>query len=149
MTKSLHLLVTTPFDVLIDVDDVRALRVEDASGSFGILPGHADFMTVLPVSILRWRDSADVMHYCALRGGVLSVSNGTSVEVACRQGMLGDDLEQLAAEVAEFEAEERDAEKRARTSEMKMHASAVRQIVSLLDASGTGGDKSRFGGPSL
>jgi F-type H+-transporting ATPase subunit epsilon len=31
------------------------LRAEDASGSFGILPGHAPFLTALAISIVSWR----------------------------------------------------------------------------------------------
>ena len=35
--------------------DVVSVRAEDASGSFGILPGHADFLTSLAPSVVRWR----------------------------------------------------------------------------------------------
>ena len=34
------------------------LRAEDDTGAFGILPGHADFLTVLAVSVVTWRDDA-------------------------------------------------------------------------------------------
>ena len=47
--------VTTPTAVVEDVDDIRHIRAEDESGAFGILPGHADFVTVLPVSVVMWR----------------------------------------------------------------------------------------------
>ncbi len=45
---------STPAAILIDADDVRSLRAEDESGAFGVLPGHADLLTVLPPSVVRW-----------------------------------------------------------------------------------------------
>jgi F-type H+-transporting ATPase subunit epsilon len=40
---------------VIDDPDVVAVRAEDESGSFGILSGHADFLTALTVSVVAWR----------------------------------------------------------------------------------------------
>ena len=40
----MRLLITTPTAVVIDEQDVVAVRAEDESGSFGILNGHADFL---------------------------------------------------------------------------------------------------------
>ena len=54
MTSGLHLIIATPAKLLIDVEDVRSLRAEDDSGGFGVLPGHADLLTVLPPSVVRW-----------------------------------------------------------------------------------------------
>jgi F-type H+-transporting ATPase subunit epsilon len=134
MSRTLHLSITTPFEVLVDADIVRALRAEDESGSFGILPGHVDFLTALPVSVVRWQDNEDVTHFCALRGGVLTVSaNGSRINIACRQGMLGDDLAKLSSDVAALQEAQADAERRARIGEMQMHARAVRQLIGLLN----------------
>ena len=47
----MKLRIVTPLSVVVDEDGVQALRAEDASGGFGILRGHADF---LPVSRYRW-----------------------------------------------------------------------------------------------
>lgn len=49
-----HLLIATPQRILVNRDDIVALRAEDASGSFGLLPGHVDFLTVLSPSVVRW-----------------------------------------------------------------------------------------------
>ena len=54
MSAGLRLTIATPAALLVDVDNVRSLRAEDMSGSFGVLPGHADLLTVLPASVLRW-----------------------------------------------------------------------------------------------
>jgi F-type H+-transporting ATPase subunit epsilon len=132
MTGALHLTVTTPTEMLVDDAAVRAVRAEDESGSFGILPGHTDLLTVLAASVLRWRDSDDVAHFCAVRGGVLRVSGGGLVAVACRQGTLGDDLETLEAAVAALRAEETDVDRRTRVEQTRLHARAVRQLMRLL-----------------
>src|SRR2546429_1741177 len=47
MSAALHLTITTPAVILVDSDDVASVRAEDASGSFGILPSHADLLTML------------------------------------------------------------------------------------------------------
>jgi len=51
----MRLLITTPTAVVIDDPDVVTVRAEDESGSFGILNGHADFLTALTVSVVSWR----------------------------------------------------------------------------------------------
>ena len=41
-----------PRVTLVRADGVTAVRAEDESGAFGVLPGHADLMTVLPPSVV-------------------------------------------------------------------------------------------------
>src|ERR1700733_2699859 len=99
MSARLHLTIATPARVLFDSKEVVALRAEDASGSFGILPGHAAFLTVLAPSVLRWHGADGVEHFCAVKEGVLRVSGGHDVAIACREGMLGDSLDVLEEQV--------------------------------------------------
>src|SRR5579883_117992 len=89
----MRLLITTPTAVVIDDSDVVAVRAEDQSGSFGILRGHADFLTALTVSVVAWRRSGDRHRFCAVLRGVLSVSHGSLVAIATREALVGDDLE--------------------------------------------------------
>ena len=72
----MRLLITTPLEVVADDDDVAAARAEDDSGGFGILAGHADFLTCLPISIVGWRHADGGRRYCAVRRGVLTVRGG-------------------------------------------------------------------------
>ncbi len=130
--SGLHLKIATPSAVLVDSSDARAVRAEDASGGFGVLPGHADLLTVLSDSVVRWRDAAGRERYCAVRGGVLSVAGGRLVTVACRQAVAGDDLVRLKAEVSTMRAAEADAERRARVEQTRLHARAVRQLMRYL-----------------
>ena len=73
----MRLRIVTPLSVVVD-GAVDSLRAQDASGSFGIRPGHAPFLTALAVSIVSWK-TAGVERFCAVRGGVLSVTGGTDI----------------------------------------------------------------------
>ena len=132
MSGTLHLTVTTPGQILVDSDDVTALRAEDQSGSFGILPGHADLLTVLLPSVLRWRTSGGTTHFCAVRGGVFTVSGGRKIAVACREGVVGDSLEDLEAKVRAVRAQQLEADRKARVEQVRLHAQAVRQLLRYL-----------------
>jgi F-type H+-transporting ATPase subunit epsilon len=135
MSALLHLTIATPARVLFDSTEVVALRAEDASGSFGILPGHAAFLTVLAPSVLRWHAADGVQRFCAVKEGVLRVSGGHDVAIACREGVMGTSgtsLEVLEAQVEAARAAQLDAVRRARVDETRLHAQAVRQLLRYL-----------------
>jgi F-type H+-transporting ATPase subunit epsilon len=132
MSGALHLTVTTPGQILVDSGDVAAVRAEDESGSFGILPGHADLLTALVPSVVRWRTADGSTHFCAVRGGGFTVSAGHNVAVACREGVLGDSLEDLEAKVRAVRAQQTEADRKARVEQVRMHALAVRQLLRYL-----------------
>lgn len=128
----MRLLITTPTAVIVDDPNVVAVRAEDESGSFGILNNHADFLTALTVSVVSWHHSDDRQRFCAVRRGVLSVTNGSEVAIATREALAGDDLEHLEQVVlAEFR-EVLEAERTARTESLQLQMKAIRQIVRYL-----------------
>ena len=128
----MRLLITDPTAVVIDDPDIVSVRAEDESGSFGILDGHADFLTALTVSIVSWRRADAARRFCAVRRGVLSVSRGTLVAIATRQALLSDDLDHLERVVlAEFHNSV-EAERIARTASLQLQMKAIRQIVRYL-----------------
>ena len=53
------------------IEGVTSFVGEDASGSFGILPRHARFMTVLNFGLARFRRGDAPWQYLALPGGLL------------------------------------------------------------------------------
>jgi F-type H+-transporting ATPase subunit epsilon len=132
MNKTLHLTITTPAQILVASDDVIAVRVEDQSGSFGVLPGHADLLTALVPSVVRWRTVNGAACFCAVRGGVFAVSGGGNVSVACREGVVGDSLDELEAKVRTVRARQLEADRKARAEQIRVHALAVRQLVRYL-----------------
>lgn len=133
----MRLLVTTPMCVILDAPDVGHVRAEDETGAFGILPGHADFITVLAISVVTWRDEAGAEHHLAVRGGVLTVHDGDLVEIATRDAVGEDTLRRLGHAVLERFREEEEAEEVARTSATRLHLAAIRQLQRYL-ASGHG-----------
>ncbi len=130
----MRLIVTTPRALVLDADAVASLRAEDVTGGFGILPGHADFLTALPVSVLTWIDFDGREHNLALRRGVLRVSGGDKVSVAAREAVAGGTLEELETAVLEkFRAAERE-EAAARVSTERLHLATMRALQRYLGA---------------
>ena len=91
----MKLRITLPTAVVAEFDDVLHVRAEDASGAFGILPRHADLLTVLATSVVSWRHANGTEGHCAVRGGVLMVSGGERIAIATREAVVGDDLVHL------------------------------------------------------
>jgi F-type H+-transporting ATPase subunit epsilon len=130
----MKLLVTTPMSVIVDAEDVRHVRADDETGAFGVLPGHADFITVLTVSIITWRNQLDEENHVAVRGGVLTVRNGNLVEVATREAVGEDTLRRLGGAVLERFREEAQAEEASRVSATRLHLAAIRQLQRYLES---------------
>lgn len=126
----MRLQIVTPLSVVVD-EKAESLRAEDASGSFGIRPGHAPFLTALSVSILRWT-SAGLERFCALRGGVLTVTDGSTVAIATREAVAGDDLATLDTEVLARFQSDADEERVEHVETMRLQMDAVRQMISRL-----------------
>ena len=57
------------------IADVVSFVGQDASGSFGVLPGRADFMTVLDYGLARFHLSEGAWQYLACPGAVLSFAD--------------------------------------------------------------------------
>ncbi|HEX2939862.1 MAG TPA: F0F1 ATP synthase subunit epsilon [Rhodopila sp.] len=128
----MRLLITDPTAVVVDSGDVESLRAEDESGSFGILAGHADLLTVLTVSVVSWRHTDGREGFCAVRRGVLSVRGGQEIAIATREAQLGDDAATLEASVlARFRADA-EAERAGRVAALRLQTQAVRRIVEAL-----------------
>ena len=134
----MRLRIVTPLTVVIDADDVVSLRAEDASGNFGILPGHAGFLTSLAISVVRWKGQDGVTHFCAVRRGVLSVTGGREVAIATREAVPGDDLATLDQTVlARFRADQ-DTERTEHVEATRLQLRAIREIMRHLRPGGRG-----------
>ena len=132
MSTVLHLSIATPAGMLVDTPEVVAFRAEDATGSFGVLPGHTDFLTVLSPCVMRWRTADGTRRFCAVSGGVLRIVNGKDIRIACRDGELGDALETLETRVRETRAARLDAARRVRVEQTRLNTQAIRQILKYL-----------------
>ncbi len=130
----MKLTVTTPLAIVVDTDDVVHLRAEDETGAFGILPGHADFLTALAVSVASWRDLRGVEHHVAVRGGMLEVHGGSVIGIATPEAVPGDDLRRLESEVLARFRRRLAEEQAARADAQRLYLAAIRQIVRFLRA---------------
>ncbi|SDS51819.1 F0F1 ATP synthase subunit epsilon [Bradyrhizobium canariense] len=125
----MRLRIVTPLSVVVDEDGVLALRAEDASGSFGILPRHADFLTSLAISVVEWKSANGTQHFCAVRYGVLSVTEGQQIAIATREAVVGSDLATLDRSVlARFRADT-ETERTERVESTRLQLNAIRQIM--------------------
>ena len=132
----MRLTITTPLSVVVEEDGVLVLSAEDASGGFGIQPGHAAFLTSLAVGVVSWRGRDEARHYCAVRGGVLTVSmgkpGGGEVAIATREAVVGDDLATLDTTILSRFQADAEADREERVDSTRLQLDAIRQIVSHL-----------------
>ena len=138
----MRLRILTPLSVIVDAQ-VDSLRAEDATGSFGVLSGHAPFLTALAVSIVSWRQD-DTERFCALRGGVMTVSRAenrdTMINIATREAVTGDDLGILDRQVlARFQTEE-DEERVEHVETVRLQLHAIRRMISRLKPGANAGE---------
>jgi F-type H+-transporting ATPase subunit epsilon len=104
MARRFLLEVVTPERLLFsqEVDEVIAPGVE---GEFGVLAGHAHFLTTLKVGELRYR-IADAVHYMSVLWGYAEVTP-TKVTVLAEVAEKAEDIDVDRAQTAVEEAERR------------------------------------------
>jgi F-type H+-transporting ATPase subunit epsilon len=124
--------VITPLAIIADSEGVAHVRGEDETGAFGILPGHADFLTALSLSVVSWRDLEGGEHHLAVRGGMLEVRDGKLITIATREAVAGEDLGWLQTEVLATFRRRTDEEKKSRTDAQRLYIAAIRQICRYL-----------------
>ncbi|MEX5578855.1 F0F1 ATP synthase subunit epsilon [Pseudophaeobacter sp. A-200-2] len=127
----MKLVVATPTEIVEDVDDIVSVRASDDTGAFGIQPGHADFLAVLPISVVSWRTKTR-SGVVVIRGGILTVQGGIRIDIAARGAWREDQLSDLGpSALAELQREDSD-EDVTRKSEHRLHLATMRQIERLL-----------------
>ena len=121
--------VATTMSIEQEVVSVRAM---DASGYFGIHRGHADFLTVLDIGVISWIGDDKREHFCAVRGGILRVKDGNSVEIVSREAIIDDDATRLESTImSEFRRRE-EAERSVRFESKRLELQMVREIMRYL-----------------
>ena len=81
-------------------DQVRSFVGEDASGSFGILPGHERFMTSLLFGLARFADPQGKWRFLAMPGGLLYFT-GNELTISTRLYLLDSDYVRISTELGE------------------------------------------------
>ena len=81
-----------------EISNVTSFVGEDATGSFGILAGHARMMTSVVTGLARFRVGVDAWRYLAMPGGVLYF-NENVLRVSTRHYLLDDDYMRISQEL--------------------------------------------------
>lgn len=129
---TLHLTIVTPTELLVDRLPVEIVRAEDATGSFGVMAGHANLLTVAQKGIIRWRTLDDRRGYCAVNRALIAVTGGSDFRVSAREGLIGDNLEALAPAIAAMREDSIERAKLERVAATRLHAQAVRGLIAQL-----------------
>lgn len=132
----MKLTITTPLAIVAEASDVTYLRAEDATGAFGILPGHADFLTTLAISVVTWRQST-TEHHVAVRGGVLTVRDGHAIAIATPEAVSEETLARLGDAVLAKMRQDTESEEASRVSVARLELAAMRQIQRYIGSGAT------------
>ncbi len=123
---SLELEILVPDGVVVQ-QSVRSVQAADASGRFGLLPGHEAFVTLLVPCVLNYRDEQGAEHFAAVDGGVLLLQ-GNHVAVVTREAVLAERLEEVAQAAAAMLEARRLHERMARTEFAELQTSLLREL---------------------
>ena len=106
-TFTLHLQSADRHDC---IPDVASFVGRDAAGSFGLLAGHADFMTIVDYGLARYRRPDQAWRYVASPGGVVCFVRD-ELHFCTRRYLQDDDYARISAELSgQLAAEERSLE---------------------------------------
>lgn len=124
---TLHLLILVPDAVVLDthVTDVQAA---DATGRFGLRPGHEPFVTVLAPSLLVYTTEDGHEQYAAVDGGALLLE-GDQLRVVTREAVLADQLEDIAARAATILDIRKREEHQAQTEFDELQTTLAKQLA--------------------
>lgn len=96
------------------------------------------FLIALAVSILSWKTTG-VERFCALRGAVLTVTDGNTVAIATREAVADDDLATLDAQVLTRFQSDADEERVEHVETMHLQLRVIRRMISRLSVCVVGG----------
>jgi len=109
------------------IPDVAAFVGTDRSGSFGLLAGHARFMTSLSFGLARFRAAATDWRYLALPGALLYF-NDDVLTLSTRHYLIDDDYTRISTALSEQLLAEEEALRDMKTSLHRMEEEALRRM---------------------
>jgi F-type H+-transporting ATPase subunit epsilon len=103
---------------------------EDASGSFGIQPNHARFMTTLVYGLARFRLGTEDWQYLALPGAVVYF-NKNELMISTRHFLIDTDLERISTLLEQQLITEEENLHATRESLHRMEQAMLKRMLSL------------------
>ncbi|WP_455203023.1 F0F1 ATP synthase subunit epsilon [Kaarinaea lacus] len=110
--------------------DVSTFVGEDASGSFGILAGHARLMTSLVIGLARLRVGQGEWQYLAVPGALLYFHNNVLI-LSTRHYLLDNDYMRISAALQQQLLEEEKKLKNVKDSLHRMEEEVLRRMWEL------------------
>ncbi|NOZ24646.1 MAG: hypothetical protein GXO94_00915 [Nitrospirae bacterium] len=126
--KTFRFRVITPVSIVLD-REISFLRAEDSTGSFGILPHHTEFITVLVPSVVIHR-TGDIEGYIAVNGGIFRFVSNTAT-LSTRTAVVGDSLEDLTTVIKEKFTSMEERERSLYMSLKQMQQSFLKRIADI------------------
>lgn len=114
----------------IRVEGVTSFVGEDESGSFGILPDHVRFMTVLVLGLACFRCENKPWQYLAMPGAVLYFSDNM-LNLACRHYMIDEDYDRISRLLSEQLLAEEEQLREVRQSLKRMEEALLKRMWEL------------------
>ncbi|MDD2850815.1 MAG: hypothetical protein PHY09_02820 [Desulfuromonadaceae bacterium] len=108
-------------------DNVTSFVGEDASGAFGILPGHSRMMTALGVGLARFRIGESEWHYLALPGGIIE-GGGDRLTLCTRRYLHDTELRRMGTLLAELQLADQEAVGGIRESLHRLEEEMLRRL---------------------
>ncbi len=93
MNDSFTLRIVTPTKIY--ERNIKAVRLKDESGFFGIMKGHIDFLTALEPSLCYYLDERDRETFLAIDGGIARIREGL-LTITSRDVFESDDAGELS-----------------------------------------------------
>ncbi|WP_163339466.1 F0F1 ATP synthase subunit epsilon [Desulfopila sp. IMCC35008] len=111
----------------IQIQGVTSFVGEDESGSFGILPGHARFMTVLVLGLASFRCGKKLRQYLAMPGAVLYFSDNI-LNLVCRHCMIDENYDHISRLLSEELLAEEEQLREVRQSLKRMEEALLKRM---------------------
>jgi F-type H+-transporting ATPase subunit epsilon len=112
------------------ITGVTSFVGEDVSGSFGIQPNHARFMTTLVFGLARFRLATEDWQYLALPGAVVYFNNN-ELSISTRHFLIDTDLERISASLEQQLIIEEENLRATRESLHRMEQAMLKRMLTL------------------
>ncbi len=123
---SLELEIMVPDGVLLR-RQIHSLRAADATGQFGLWPGHEQFLTLLVPCVLTYQDADGREGYAAADGGIVLLGKNR-LAVVTREAVMADRLEEVADAAAAMLQARQSRERAARAEFAELQTTLLRQL---------------------
>ena len=112
------------------ITGVTSFVGEDASGSFGIQPNHARFMTTLVFGLARFRLGTEDWQHLALPGAVVYFNNN-ELTISTRHFLIDTDLERISTLLDQQLIAEEEKLRATRESLHRMEQALLKRMLNL------------------